>query len=200
MLYLVTLGFSETFALRGILSRGLREEDRVIIVMPSKEDPRAEKAKSSLLDVLTKAMPNLKYNELRLPHEDFYGSVKIVRDSVRSFAERPVYVNLSGGMRLVILETLLGLITANIDGEIEVYSEDYSTQVSFRIWDMTPVYLDREDRRVLEMVSDGITSPTEIAEKTGISKATAWRKLKRLEELGLVADGRITGKGRLYLD
>lgn len=47
---------------------------------------------------------------------------------------------------------------------------------------------DRTDRRILSILqSDGETSVAAIAERVGLSSSPCWRRIKRMEEAGLIA-------------
>jgi Lrp/AsnC family transcriptional regulator len=49
------------------------------------------------------------------------------------------------------------------------------------------VEIDDFDRRILDMLqSDATVSTTEMADKVGLSQAPCWRRIKRLEELGII--------------
>jgi Lrp/AsnC family transcriptional regulator len=47
--------------------------------------------------------------------------------------------------------------------------------------------MDKQDRKILELLQkDGALTAAEVAERIGLSKAPCWRRIKRLEEEGVI--------------
>ena len=199
MLIIITLGFTETFAIRSIFSRGIRPGDKIIIIQPNREDERAVKARNSLVDVIRKVSPEIVVLDEKINYADFFQSVKRIISILNSNKERPIYANLSGGMRLLIAEVLIALVLYNDSSEIEIFSEDGSNSVTFNSDIIKPLPLDDTDMKVLLNIAKSNATITGVASASGLSKSTVYRRFKKLEGLGLVKGGRLTEKGNLFV-
>jgi CRISPR-associated protein Csa3 len=189
MILVMTLGFDEKFALRAIFRRGVRAGDRVIFIVPEDEDPRAEKAFSTLQQIVFRSIPEVSVERFKIPVKEFSKAVSAIRKLALSLLRsgEKVVLNLSGGQRLAILEVLAGFLSCGAsDVEVEVESEDSSILASFPLMMMTNIELDHEELRILEILAKSAKRFREIHLAIGISKSSAWRKLKRLIDLKLV--------------
>jgi CRISPR-associated protein Csa3 len=185
----ITLGFDEKFALRAIFRRGLRAGDRVIFVVPEDEDPRAEKAFSTLQQIVFRSIPEVSVERFRIPVRDFPKAVSLIRRLALSLLRsgEKVILNLSGGQRIVILEVLAGFLSCGASGvDVEVESEDSSTLATFPLTMMTNIKIDREDADILKILTQAPRRFSEIQSAAGISRSSTWRRLKKLIGLGLV--------------
>lgn len=185
----MTLGFDEKFALRAIFRRGLRAGDRVIFIVPEDEDPRADKAFSFLQQIIFKSIPEASVERFSIPARDFPRAVSLIRKLALSLLRSgdKLVLNLSGGQRIVILETLAGFLSCGAGNiEVEVESEDSSTLITFPLMVMSNIELDHGDVRILEALAQFPKRFGEIHSAIGLSKSSTWRKLKRLMDLGLV--------------
>jgi CRISPR-associated protein Csa3 len=189
MIIVMTLGFDEKFALRAIFRRGLRAGDRVIFVVPEDEDPRAEKAFSTLQQIVFRSIPEVYVERFRIPVRDFPKAVSLIRRLALSLlrSSEKVILNLSGGQRIAILEVLAGFLSCGAgDVEVEVESEDSSTLATFPLIMMRNIELDHEDANILKILTQAPRRFNEIQSAAGISKSSTWRRLKKLIDLGLV--------------
>ncbi|PMP91794.1 MAG: hypothetical protein C0171_02095 [Caldisphaera sp.] len=199
MLIIITLGFTETFALRSVFKKGLKPMDKIIIIQPNKEDERAIKAKNTLIDIVTKVVPNIEIINEKVDTSDFFDSIKKITSVLNNNKERPIYANLSGGMRLLIVEVLMALTLYPEEAEVEIYSEDGSNTVTFKTDFIKPVQIDQIDRRILSNIENSKGSITSLSNLSNLPKSTVWRRLKKLEELNLVKNGNLTPKGYLII-
>jgi len=189
MILLVTLGFDEKFALRAIFRRGLRAGDKVIFVVPEDEDPRAEKAFSTIQQIIYRSIPEVSIERFRVPVKEFSKAVSLMRKLALSLLRsgEKIVLNLSGGQRIVILGVLAGFLSCGAsDVEVEVESEDSSALATFPLMIMENIKLDHEDIRILEVLAKSPKRFGEVHSVVGISKSSAWRKLKKLTDLGLI--------------
>ena len=189
MIFVITLGFDEKFALRAIFRRGLRAGDKVILVVPENEDPRAEKAFSTLQQFVFRSVPEVSVERFRIPAKNFPKAVSLVRKLASNLLRsgEKVVLNLSGGQRMVILEVLAGFLSHGVsDIEVEVESEDSSAIATFPLTMMTNIGLDHEDLEILKALAHSPMKFTQIYSELSISKSSAWRRLKKLIKLGLV--------------
>jgi CRISPR-associated protein Csa3 len=189
MILVMTLGFDEKFALRAILRRGLRAGDRVIFVVPEDEDPRAEKAFSTIQQIVFRSISEVFVERFRIPVKDFPKAVSLTRKLALSLLRsgEKVILNLSGGQRITILEVLAGFLSCGAaDVEVEVESEDSSTLATFPLIMMTNIELDYEDVNILKILTQASRRFNEIQLAAGMSKSSTWRRLKKLIDLGLV--------------
>lgn len=56
-LYLITVGFKESSALRALLRRGIKEKDEFCVLQPNTNDRRAEQAISSFERIIHQTIP-----------------------------------------------------------------------------------------------------------------------------------------------
>ena len=200
VIIVTTMGFTESLALRGLLKRGIKENDKVVVVRPKDREERADQAYEAFKLTLQK----LGYREpieLRVDVGDFEGTVAFIAAKLEELYDgEGIYANLSGGMRLLILEVLLGILHSAIKAEIEVFSEDGKTSVTF-----TPDVFRRPDVRSDELeilhAFGNKLSVTEIAEETGFAKSKVSRGLKRLREMKLIDERgeKLTTLGKIYV-
>jgi CRISPR locus-related DNA-binding protein len=136
-------------------------------------------------------------------------SVLTLTRAFRSWAERPIILNLSGGMRLLVVEALCAALISRVPMTIEVESEDGKALVAFSTDDLSFPEIDEVDRQIIESLARGDKTLDSLSERLGISKPTAWRRLRRLERAGMVklSKGRrreiaveLTKRGRLYCE
>lgn len=202
-----TMGFDEKFAIRALMRRGLEPKDLVAILIPkSKKDPRAEKALKAIETFLNTVFGKPNIAILEVPIEDFPAAVSTIRRFILGSSERPLYANLSGSMRILVVEALAAIITSGVDAEIELEAEDGSTIVSFRAWDLLPAELDTIDIEILRRTVGGISLP-DLARELNMPKSSVWRRVASLERRGLLTTSRrgrslwvsITTKGLLYI-
>jgi CRISPR-associated protein Csa3 len=189
MILVMTLGFDEKFALRAIFRRGLRSGDRVIFVVPEDEDPRADRAFSTIQQIVFRSVPEVSVERFRIPVRDFPKAVSLIRRLALSLLRsgEKVVLNLSGGQRIAILEVLAGFLSCGAgEVEVEVESEDSSTLATFPLIMMTNIGLDHEDVNILKILTQAPRRFNEIQSAAGISKSSTWRRLKKLMDLGLV--------------
>jgi CRISPR-associated protein Csa3 len=189
MILVMTLGFDEKFALRAIFRRGLKAGDRVIFIVPEDEDPRAEKAFSTIQQIVFRSIPEVSVERFRIPVRDFPKAVSLIRGLALSLLRggEKVILNLSGGQRITILEVLAGFFSCGAgDVEVEVESEDSSTLATFPLIMMTNIELDYEDVNILKILTQAPRRFNEIQSAAGMSKSSTWRRLKKLIDLGLV--------------
>jgi DNA-binding Lrp family transcriptional regulator len=92
---------------------------------------------------------------------------------------------------------------------IEVESEDGKALVAFSTDDLSFPEIDEVDRQIIESLARGDKTLDSLSERLGISKPTAWRRLRRLERAGMVrlSKGRrkeiaveLTERGRIYCE
>jgi DNA-binding MarR family transcriptional regulator len=92
---------------------------------------------------------------------------------------------------------------------IEVESEDGKALATFSTDDLSIPEVDEVDRQIMESLARGDKTLGSLSERLGISKATVWRRLRRLERAGMVrlSKGRrreiaveLTERGRIYCE
>ncbi len=186
MIIVITLGFDEKFALRAVSRRGLKPEDEVIILIPKPTDERVERAFRNFDEILKKAFQNPKVSKVYVEVRDFN---KALREIIKAFIERKeshFLINLSGGLRILILETFISSLLLNLDAEIEIEIEDFSGLISFPLKISYPLVLDKKDIKILNVLKINPSDLSKIAKETKISKTTAWRRIKKLQEKNLI--------------
>ncbi len=197
MIITYTFGFDERFAFRSLLRRGLGGSDKVAVLVPSnRPDEKSENALSSLDNFVKRYVNGEGVMRYEIEIDDFYLAVTIIAGLFRSWAERPIILNLSGGMRLLIVETLVAAVYCGIPIKVEMETEDGKTYTEFETPDLLPVRLDELDIEILKTLSNVKLTLKFLAEALQVAKPTAWRHVKKLQELGLVELERVTDRGR----
>jgi CRISPR locus-related DNA-binding protein len=144
---------------------------------------------------------------MKVPIGDFHGSVLTLARAFRSWAERPIILNLSGGMRLLVVEALCAALISRVPMTIEVESEDGKALAAFSTDDLSFPEIDEVDRQIIESLARGVRTLGLLSEELGISKPTVWRRLRRLERAGMVklSQGKrrevvvsLTERGQIY--
>ncbi|MCX8188221.1 MAG: CRISPR-associated CARF protein Csa3 [Nitrososphaeria archaeon] len=193
MIFVITLGFDEKFALRSVARRGLKGDDEVWVILPKPVDERAERAYMHFNEILFKMFQNLKIFRFEVDCRNFLDSLlELLNIFNKNRDERFVFC-LSGGFRALILEVLLAANFLNLDGDVEVEFEDSSSVVSFPLKWCRNIVLDDIEKKVLAGVRDGVGTVSGLVRATGLSKVTVWRKVRGLELRGF-----LERRGRVY--
>jgi DNA-binding transcriptional ArsR family regulator len=112
-------------------------------------------------------------------------------------------------MRLLVVEALCAALISRVPMTIEVESEDGKALVAFSTDDLSFPEIDELDRRIIKSLARGDKTLDSLSERLGISKPTAWRRLRRLERAGMVKLSKerrreiaveLTKRGRLYCE
>jgi len=186
MIFAITLGFDEKFALRAVARRGLRTGDEVLVILPRPVDERAERAYQHFSEILYRMFQNLKIDRYDIDSRNFMESlIELIRIFNQRRSEKFI-LSLSGGFRALIVEVLLAANMLDLDGEVEIEFEDSSSTISFPLKWNRPIILDDVEKNILAEAKDGVASISILAKKTGLSKATVWRKVKGLEDKGFL--------------
>jgi len=211
MLYLITLGFDEKFAIRSMVSKGLKPGDEVVILMPEGSvgysQSKAERAFNNLKQFVETVQPKLKIIRVEVEVRDLTSSVAKIQSVIRSSSQREIYANLSGGMRILIIEVLLALVLLGIEAEIEIELEDMEATVKLYSSYFFKEELDWTDRIILSTLLNSEKSVHEIvseierdlaeSDSQPPSRVTVWRRILELEKKRLV-DHRNIGKMKYY--
>jgi len=206
--HLAPLGFDSRRVVRPVLSEGLDESDRVVLLQPSNSSDQGEDAFEEVANVLTQVVPDLELESEQLPYTDFVETTLLCTDLIQAAGGETIVV-LGGGAR----EILLPLTVATFSNENHI---DTILQVGD---------IDSSVRRIPKLNLRGNTSTaeaallgdltaldtplsiSEIATELEKSKSTVARHIDSLESEGLVKtikQGRTknveqTDSGRIFL-
>ncbi|MBS7287540.1 MAG: CRISPR locus-related DNA-binding protein [Candidatus Freyarchaeota archaeon] len=189
MIIVASLGFEEKFILRAIMRRGLKEGDKIVVIMPEGGDTRGERALQVISDVVLKLSDGtVEVVKHQVNVRDFYGAVSSIRNLLRELSlEGRLVVNLSGGIRLLIIETLAAVLSLGLqDAEIEIETEDSSTVAVIPVRALYPLELELVEKQILQQAAEKGEIRLKDLEGLKLPKATLWRKLARLTQQGLL--------------
>lgn len=200
MLVAFTLGFDEKFAVRALIRHGVKRDDKIVAIVPRyRVDERTENALRALDEFAKRYLSSEQIERLEVDVADFDLAITSLVKAFRSWTARPVVLSLSGGMRILIIETLLAAIVSDVEMKIEVESEDGTTLTVFdnSIFNMALLgILDDVERSAVRYLAGGEMAIDTLAELLEASKPTVWRRIRRLIDLGLVEVLERKGKGR----
>jgi len=203
MLYIITLGFDEKFAIRFLLRHGIKREDKVLIILPDdlNNNQKVQNALNNILSLLDNLVKKENISILEVNVKDsVLTSVKKIKQKILESGENSIYANLSGGMRVLVLLVVSALLLLkNLDVRVEVEFENFEgyTEIPIKAF-LVP----ENDRwvKILKSIYNGC-GIRETAKNLGLSPATVSREVKKLQELGLVnKEFNLTESGRLYLE
>ena len=202
-IYVITLGYDERFAVRFLLRHSVGEGDSVIVVVPRGYEGD-EKARTAVNN-LKKLVEGLEICEF--DPSDALSEITKMTSFLKEKSEgsRTLHLCLSGGMRIIVISTLLAsqLLAREVPREIwvEVDLEDLSGTVRIPL---NALLIPRNERflKILEALSQDVKRPSVryVESVTSIPSATVHREMGRMISLGLITkDYKITDFGRAYL-
>jgi CRISPR-associated protein Csa3 len=184
MLMIATLGFDEKFIIRELLRRGVDENTKVIL-LSSGEDQRTENAYNAIKE-LSKTIPfQTEFKNVNI--KEPYLSISDLRKMIKSYTGDKIVFNISGGQRILIFYLLCAITSLGQKGEIVIHSEDSSFTVNLPTNIMFQMNLDDVDNAILDLISKKTKiRASELSKLLNMPQVTVWRRIKRLQELGLV--------------
>ncbi|WP_080508251.1 CRISPR-associated CARF protein Csa3 [Haloparvum sedimenti] len=206
--YLAPLGFDSRRVVRPVLSEGLDESDRVVLLQPAKSSDQSEDAFEEVADVLTQVVSDLELESEQLPYTDFVETTLLCTNLIQA-AEGETIVVLGGGAREILLPLTVATFSNEnyIDTILQVGDIDSSVrripQLNLR------GNISNAETTLLADLTDLDTplSISEIATELEKSKSTVARHVDSLESEGFVQttkEGRTktveqTDSGRIFL-
>jgi len=127
---LATFGWTETPVISSILRHGLSDGDKILLITPERRDERSEAALRDLKAFITTHLKNVEISELRISIDDPATSIYKLKRTIEDGRGRKCIINLSGGMRVVVLFTYIAVLLAeHPDIVVELETEDRKTVV-----------------------------------------------------------------------
>ena len=215
MLVVFPVGFDEKFIIRALIRKreeidGLKTGDRLVAILPEgyKKEPRTINALNAIEGILIPIVGAENIVRLEVPLKDEEIVLTIKREIERNLTrDRVILAVLSGGMRPLIVSTMLALLSLD---EVRIIVESDFENLSGHIsLELTP-FLAPKSRRwvlILKGLCEG-KSVRAIAEELGVSPATISNELKKMSGYYLVRPDTLEGKiprysvtraGRIYL-
>lgn len=189
---IATFGWTEQFVLSSILKYGLSPCDEIILLIPDKRDERSEIILRDFESFLKKYSEGVRLQVKKIRLESFEGAVREISKTILEILStnpEQVIVNLSGGMRALILATYTALqLVSPKNLTIELETEDRSKcyllpNLSFR----TLIRLSKIDEKILELLSIRCLNTTELLKELRIPRSTLHKHLKELNSLDLIS-------------
>lgn len=207
--FIATIGWTEWPITSAIVKHGLSKEDKIVLLSPEKRDERSRVAVNEVKHFVSKFVPFVEVSEVLVP---IYSPSDAIPLLARLFAKESkgvdLIVNLSGGMRVLVLEILLALMLVNVENLVlELQTED-KVDVQLPVLWKPAEELPLEARKALKILGEyGPISLSNLAGNLKLSVATAHRLLKHLEENSIVSSKKVgkeriielTPKGRILL-
>lgn len=191
----LTLGFDEKFAVRALLRAGLSFGDKALIFLAEPLDERAIKAWKTVEDIISRYFSGVTIEAIKINVADFYDSIKKISEKLRAEINEnsQLIINLSGGMRVLILEVLIAAHIVGLRGEVEVEYENFMGLTRFPL-EILKLELKDKDKLILRFLkSKKRASIVTMIEELGLSKSAAHRRIGKLARNKLV---KVEKKGR----
>jgi len=198
MVYVIApLGFDAKPIIKAMMDLGFADLKEVYLILPKEEkDQRVETALSEVQKIAQ--LGGLKeLKKVEVEYNDFFQAILSIRkliDSISISGEK-IIVSLGGGMRVLDIEVLIAcLIAADFQRkrlEVFIYPESgEGTRVSFTVQDVVTISdLYQAEFELLNVIKEmRYGSITSISEKLKIPKSTAWKRINKLVEMGLVRE------------
>ncbi len=197
-----TLGFQESFQLRSIFRHGNESLHEVIVIMPNDSSEKTVNPLNTIKSFCESI--NLKFSSKKVEINNIFELIAQMSGIFYQYLHEDMIVNLSGGMRVLHLGIILSLINMKLNPLIELDFENQSGTVSERLQNLIFYDIDREKIDTLIAVFESLETNKSLSNFIHESKATLWRRLKKIEEYGyIIRDNRgkisLTEKGKLIL-
>ncbi len=196
-LLIVTLGYDVKFQIKGVMKTTPKVGDHVLILKPLQEDEKSKRAEDEFRNFITRFFEDVQITVLKV---DVTNPEEAIGDIVRKLFEyretEDVYVNLSGGMRLLILETLAAVLYVFPPYKIylELYPENLAEPVRFPIELFVLKPLTSTEIKLLGVLREfPHYTLSELSRELEIPKATLFKRIRGLIEKGYVIE-RKTGR------
>ncbi len=200
-----TLGFDTKFQMKTLtklVSEGEKTLDLVTIVRPEEGGDKADRAEEEL-SRFCKRVLGLNVRVVRTNVLDPPAAISTIFKTLSQLNPELVIADLSGGMRLLILETLAAVLAFNRSrptARIIVWAEDLSGRVELdpRLFNL-PLF-DERDHKILEVIAkEGPQTLRELTSKLSMPRSTVHARLTSLGERGFVAKEKDKGSLRYHI-
>jgi CRISPR locus-related DNA-binding protein len=184
-----------------MLRTGLSSGDKVLIFTAEPIVDKAEKALQIVLEFLKKYFEGVEYEVISIPTKDFERSVSMIGERLMKLKSLgyDVILNLSGGMRSLIIELLVASTLVGLKGVVEVELENLEGYLSFTI-DVLRIRapLKEEYKSVLNAIIEaGEINLSQLSRKVAMAKSTIHKIVKKMIEEGLVEYEKVGKEYRL---
>ncbi len=188
---ILTLGFETKFCYRAILRHGIEEGDRVILVTAGLVDKVRKAYEDIRLFITTSFGEKVKVELMEINVRDFTNAIKRLMEKLFELKDYELIINLSGGMRALILIVLFSLIISRIKNiKVEIELEDLSGVINIPEQLINIMELGRrltDDRiKILMEIHKGSNDVKTLASKLNKDESTIRRNIGILEEMKLV--------------
>jgi len=196
---IVTFGWTETPVIGAAVRHGLEPGDRIILLKPADSDERSERAINDLR-VFLRNIPGIELIEREVDVSDFVSTIMSIKKIIENEKiGRDIIVNLSGGMRILVLATyLVSLFMKNVNVEIE--SENRKVRLMLPSIDMIQVSrLKSNHIRLLSLLGlfGGTCLVKDLINASKMSRSTFYAHTKDLKKMGLIE--RVSKRGILKI-
>jgi len=194
-IFVSTFGFTESAVLAPIVKIGLSHDDEIIVLIPkiSTGDNRLSNALKKLKEMIRYISGGALNLELvEIPVKNFTEAVNVIRKLLKQkSAVGETYLNLSGGMRALILEAYTASLLAYLEG-IKISFTEIELEGATGSIKLVPPYfpkkLNRTELKVLEELYrvKNVSGLKALSGKLGLSPSTMSRVLRSLSSKGLI--------------
>jgi len=197
--FVATIGYTEWPIASAIIKHGLSEGDRIFLLTPEKKDERSKSAVDEVKSFISKFAPKVEVSEIPVSIHNPVDSISALAKLIAKEAaqRRDLIVNLSGGMKVLVIETVLALTLIQVENLIvELKTEDKIDLQIPRVWGVLQE-VSPEEKQTLKIMSKQTSfSLSNLAKALKISTATSHRLSERLERIGAITSKKI-GKERV---
>lgn len=201
---MLTLGFDTRFQMRTLTRVKVGEGDKILVIRVDEQHERADAAERDLVrfakEILGTGAHVLRVN-VHDPREAIPAIASKLSELSGSAPPAKVVVDLSGGMRALILETLAAVLNLFPPDAVDivVWTEDLKEMVSLTPRSFSVPRLDDLSARILDELSDGVPrSLKELTSAVGRPRTTVYHRLRGLLSDGLVREVRRLGTALHY--
>ena len=192
---IATLGFDEKFLIKSILRHGSSLK-QIVVVAAEPLDQRSINALRTVEDFTSKYLPSIRLQKVVVDPSRAREAIAKLKSLFKEAGE--YIVNLSGGMRALLIELLIALTLTKPRGVLEVELENFQGVVKVPLKLLALPSLSSEEEKVLRtLVRLGRADVSGLTKMTGLPRSTLYQYLKSLKARGLIAVDR-EGRRAVY--
>ncbi|MFC4440490.1 MULTISPECIES: CRISPR-associated CARF protein Csa3 [Natrialbaceae] len=187
--YVSTIGFDSTRVTRPILTNGLEQGDRIVLLQPNdqNESSRANEAVADVERLVEELQPSTTVDRVEIRYDAFHTAIGQCSSLITNQQGEMVVV-LGGGARDIYLPLALATFVHKHDVDAVLQFSDIDGSVTELVFPDLTVSLSDRQLEILSYLAylDSDLSLSELSEETNIAKSTVTRHVSELEELGFM--------------